>query len=51
MPSGVERFRIREGVTSIDEWAFDGCSQLREVDVPYTVTFFEDGSLAEDACM
>ena len=51
VPSGVERFRIREGVTSIDEWAFDGCSQLREVDVPYTVTFFEDGSLAENVCM
>ena len=51
VPSGVVRFRIREGVWSIDEWAFDGCSQLREVDVPYTVTFFEDGILAEDACM
>ena len=51
VPSGVERFRIREGVWSIDEWAFDGCLRLREVDVPYTVTFFEDGSLAENACM
>jgi hypothetical protein len=47
----VETFRIREGVWSIDEYAFEGCSRLREVDVPYTVTFFEDGHLAENACM
>ncbi len=47
----VETFRIREGVWSIDEYAFEGCSRLREVDVPYTVTFFDDGRLAEDACM
>ena len=51
VPSDVERFRIREGVTSIDEWAFEGCSRLREVDVPYTVMFFENDRLAEDACM
>ena len=38
----VETFRIREGVWSIDEYAFEGCSRLREVDVPYTVTFFDD---------
>ncbi|MBQ9636663.1 MAG: leucine-rich repeat protein [Prevotella sp.] len=51
VPREAETFRIREGVWSIDEYAFDGCSRLREVDVPYTVTFFEDGRLAEDACM
>ncbi|MBR5698457.1 MAG: leucine-rich repeat protein [Prevotella sp.] len=51
VPLDAETFRIREGVWGIDEYAFDGCSRLREVDVPYTVTFFENGRLAEDACM
>ena len=51
VPPDVERFRIREGVTNIDEWAFYGCMWLKEVDVPFTVMFFENGRLAEDACM
>ena len=46
----VETFRIPEGVWSIDEYAFVNAPRLREVDVPYTLTFY-DNSLEDDSCL
>lgn len=46
----VPHYRIKEGVEEIDEKAFKGCKQLKEIDVPYTIETWE-GRLSNEDCM
>ena len=39
----LPHFRIPEGVEDIMEGAFTSCSSLREVDIPFTMAFWDEG--------
>lgn len=38
----ITKIVLPEGLTSIDERAFDGCSSLKEIYIPKTVTFIDE---------
>lgn len=45
----IARYRILEGVEIIDESAFKNCHLLKEVDIPYTVEWYNDDPKSNDA--
>jgi hypothetical protein len=48
MQDAVERIVIREGITSISEWAFSGCSNLKEVTISDSIKTIGNGAF--DSC-
>ena len=45
----VERYRVPEGVEIIDIKAFKDRPNLKEIDIPYTVEWFTDNPMSNDA--
>ena len=45
----VERYRVPEGVEIIDIKAFKDRPNLKEIDIPYTVEWFTDNLMSNDA--
>ncbi len=45
----VTHYRVPEGVTEIDEMAFKNRPNLREIDIPYTVEWYTDSPMSNDA--
>ena len=43
-PYGLTEYTIPEGVTSIGEWAFNGCESLASITMPNSVTSIGDGA-------
>lgn len=47
----IAHYRIKEGVEEIDKHAFKNCPHLKEVDIPYTVQWYMDEPMSNDAMM
>ena len=47
----ITHYRIKEGVEEIDKHAFKNCPHLKEVDIPYTVQWYMDEPMSNDAMM
>jgi hypothetical protein len=47
----IPHYRIKEGVEEIDKHAFKNCPHLKEVDIPYTVQWYMDEPMSNDAMM
>lgn len=47
----IAHYRIKEGVEEIDKHAFKNRPHLKEVDIPYTVQWYMDEPMSNDAMM
>jgi len=47
----IAHYRIKEGVEEIHKHAFKNCPHLKEVDIPYTVQWYMDEPMSNDAMM